>query len=317
MIKLFYGEDNYTLQKTLKGLEQRFSNTNFGDMNINKFDGSSLTYDDFIRSVSAVPFLSEKRLVVVSDLIKNGDEKLRNYIADNMKKIPESTVVILVEDGEVAKNLKIFKELVKNKAVHQFPLRQGSELERWLLGYAEKKGIPLDSKVAKKLIATVGNNAWRLTNELEKLDLYRIGQNKESISEMDIDQMVQSENDPNIFDFIDSLGARNAKMANKYLDQLLVSGKNENYIFSMIVYQFRNLLILQDLIVRGVSRRNLATEAEINSFVASKAIKVLDKFDMPELKRIYSRLLKTDIDIKTGVLEPRLALEKLLADLTL
>lgn len=152
---------------------------------------------------------------------------------------------------------------------------------------------------------------------MEKLDLYRISQKKEEIEEGDIDSMVESENDPNIFDFIDSLGARNAKAASKHLNQLLSSGKNENYILTMIVYQFRNLLIIEDLIVRGVDKRQLAKEAEIHPFVVTKAIRVLDNFDLRELKNVYSKLLRTDLDIKTGAVDPRLALEKLLADLTL
>jgi DNA polymerase III delta subunit len=49
----------------------------------------------------------------------------------------------------------------------------------------------------------------------------------------------------------------------------------------------------------------------------TKAIRVLNNFDLRELKNVYSKLLRTDLDIKTGAVEPRLALEKLLADLTL
>ena len=317
MVKLFYGDDTYSLNKALKTLEQNFFNTNFGDININKFEGVSLTYDNFVRSVSAVPFLSEKRLIIITGLIKNGDEGLREYLTDNIEKIPDSAEVVLVEEGEVAKNLKIFKALSKKGSVNYFPLRQGYELEKWLINYAREKKIPLPPISAKKLIATAGNNAWRLINELEKLDLYRISQKKEEIEEGDIDSMVESENDPNIFDFIDSLGARNAKAASKHLNQLLSSGKNENYILTMIVYQFRNLLIIEDLIVRGVDKRQLAKEAEIHPFVVTKAIRVLDNFDLRELKNVYSKLLRTDLDIKTGAVEPRLALEKLLADLTL
>jgi DNA polymerase III subunit delta len=317
MIKLFYGDDTYSLNKALKNLEQDFFNANFGDININKFDGASLTYDNFVRSVSAVPFLADKRLIIISGLIKNGDGKLRDYLSDNLKKIPDSAEVILVEEGEVAKNLKIFKTLAKSGAINYFPLRKGYELEKWLINYARDKKIPLPPVSAKKLIATAGNNAWRLINELEKLDLYRIGQRKNEIKENDIDSMVQSENDPNIFDFIDSIGARNAGAASKHLDQLLTSGKNENYILSMIVYQFRNLLIIEDLIIRGVEKKRLAKEADIHPFVVTKAIKVLDNFDLRELKKVYAKLLRTDLDIKTGAVEPKLALEKLLADLTL
>ncbi|MEI8061473.1 MAG: DNA polymerase III subunit delta [Candidatus Berkelbacteria bacterium] len=317
MIKLYYGEDTYSLNHAIKKIEADFSVANFGDMNIQKLDGATLTYDSLIRSASAVPFLADKRLLIINNFLRDGDEKVREYIDASTDKFPKSTEVILLEDGEVNKNLKLYKKLLKLKAVEHFPLRKGFELENWLSAIAKEKAVPIKASAIRKLIATAGNNSFRLTNELEKLDLFRLAQNQAEITEDDINQMVESENDQNIFDFIDALGARNSRLALKYLHNLLLGGKNENYILSMIVYQFRNMLIVQDLISRGVVRNQIPAEAELHPFVVGKTIRVLNNFDLPLLRRIYLRLQQTDLDIKTGRIDPRLALEKLLADLTL
>lgn len=317
MLKLFFGEDTYSLNHQLKEIEKEFSIANFGDMNIQKFDGNSLTFDNLIRSVSAVPFLAQKRLIIINNFLRDGDEKLRDYFNENLAKFPDSSEIILVEEGEVNKVLGLYKKLLKAGAVKRFPLRQGYELEKWLSEWSGENKIPISISGIRKLIATAGNNSWRLTNELKKLDLYRQAQNRPEISESDIDEMVESENDQNIFDFIDALGARNAKLALKYLENLFANGKNENYILTMIIYQFRNLLLIEDLIVRGVARNQIPAEAELHPFVVGKTIRVLNNFDLPLLRRIYYRLMQTDIDIKTGRVEPRLALEKLLAELTL
>ncbi|MEI6144092.1 MAG: DNA polymerase III subunit delta [Candidatus Berkelbacteria bacterium] len=317
MIKLYYGEDTYSLNHAIKKIEADFSVANFGDMNIQKLDGANLTYDGLIRSASAVPFLADKRLLIINNFLRDGDEKLREYLDENMDKFPKSTEVILLEDGEVNKNLKLYKKLLKLKAVEHFPVRKGFELENWLSAIAKEKAVPIKASAIRKLIATAGNNSFRLTNELEKLDLFRLAQNQTEISEDDINQMVESENDQNIFDFIDALGARNSRLALKYLHNLLLGGKNENYILSMIVYQFRNMLIVQDLISRGVVRNQIPAEAELHPFVVGKTIRVLNNFDLPLLRRIYLRLQQTDLDIKTGRIDPRLALEKLLVDLTI
>jgi len=317
MIKLFCGQDTYSLNRELKKIEADFGVANFGDMNIQKLDGQALSYDSLIRSASAVPFLAQKRLLIINNFLRDGDEKVRDYISENIKKFPDSTEIILVEEGDVNKSLGLYKKLQKSGVVKQFPLRKGYELEKWLADLSKEKNIPIKMPAIKKLIATAGNNSFRLTNELEKLDLFRLAKNQTEITEADIDEMVESENDQNIFDFIDALGARNAKLALKYLHNLFASGKNENYILSMIVYQFRNMLLIQDLISRGTLRNQIPAEAEIHPFVVGKTIRVLNNFDLPQLRRIYLRLQSTDLDIKTGRTEPRLALEKLLADLTL
>ncbi len=317
MIKLFYGQDTYSLNHEIKKIESDFSIANFGDMNITRFDGATISFDQLIRSATAVPFLADKRLLIINNFLRDGDEKIRQYIELNLNKFPVSTEIILVEDGEVKKNLGLYKKLLKSKSVVDFPLRKGYELEKWLTEKAKEKDIPIRISATKKLIATAGNNSFRLMNELEKLDLFRLAQNHPEISEADIDEMVESENDQNIFDFIDALGARNAKLAIKYLHNLLLGGKNENYILSMIVYQFRNMLLVQDLISRGTIHNQIPAQAELHPFVVGKTIRVLNNFDLPQLRRIYLRLQQADIDIKTGRIEPRLALEKLLADLTL
>jgi len=317
MLKLYFGEDTYSLNHALKEIEKNFANDNFGDMNINKFDGGGLTFDQLIRSATAVPFLAEKRLIIIRNFLRDGDQKLRDYLAENLEKFPDSSEIILVEEGEVNKSLGLYKKLLKMKVVEYFPLRKGYELEKWLQEYARQENISLGFSAVRRLIATAGNNTWRLTNELAKLDLFRKAREKSEIDESDINEMVESEHDQNIFDFIDALGARNAKLALKYLHNLFAGGKNENYILSMIVYQFRNMLLVQDLIVRGVKRNQIPAESELHPFVVGKTIRVLNNYDLPLLKRIYYRLMQTDIDIKTGRVDSRLALEKLLADLTI
>lgn len=317
MIKLFCGQDTYSLNRELKKIEASFAIANFGDMNIQKLDGQALTHNDFVRSVSAMPFLAQKRLLIINNFLRDGDQALRDYIAENLAKLPNSSEVILVEEGDVNKSLGLYKKLQKLGAVVDFPLRKGYELEKWLAELAKEKNVPIKMPAIKKLIATAGNNSFRLTNELEKLDLFRLAKKQPEISETDIDEMVQSENDQNIFDFIDALGARNSKLALQYLHNLFASGKNENYILTMIVYQFRNMLLIQDLISRGTARKAIPAEAAIHPFVVDKTLRVLGSFDLPQLRRIYSQLQKTDLDIKIGRVEPRLALEKLLADLTI
>ncbi|MCX6812484.1 MAG: DNA polymerase III subunit delta [Candidatus Berkelbacteria bacterium] len=317
MLALFYGEDQYSLNQELKKIESQFALENFGDLNISKFDGENLSYENFLRSASAMPFLADKRLIIIKNFLSSGDQKLREYFAENLEKLPKSVEIILAENGDFNKNLGLFKKLQKSKSAVNFSLRQGFELEKWLVESAKSKKIPLSTSAAKKLIATAGNNSSRLLNELEKLDLFRLAAGKDQIGESDIEQMVAGENTSNVFDFIDALGVGNSRLAVRNFQKLIADGKNENYILTMIIFQFRNMLIIEDLIVRGVKRQNIAGEANLHPFVAGKTLKILENFDLPTLKRIYYRLSQVDIDIKTGHVEPKLALEHLLAELTL
>lgn len=318
MIKLFYGQDIYSLNCELKEIEKEFFDPNMGDINISRFDASGLTPEFLIRSASAIPFFSDKRLVIVKNfLLESKDEKFRDYIFESLNKFPDSLVLIFAEEGQPNKTTKLFKKLAKLPGSKEFPLRVGFELEKWLSEYGKSIGTTIAIPATKALISAVGNNSHRLINEVDKLTTYVHSQGRDQIEVADVEEMVAYENDPNIFDFIDALGNRNGRIAFKIFNDLIQSGKNENYILTMIVYQFRNMLLVQDLISRGVQKPKIASEASLHPFVVTKTINVLRSYDMPTLKRIYGRLLQTDIDIKTGRLEAKLALEKLLADLVL
>ena len=118
-----------------------------------------------------------------------------------------------------------------------------------------------------------------------------------------------------IFKTIDAISTRNKKLAFKFLHYHLRKGEKPATLFSVIKYQFRNLIQVKDSLARGERIPQIKNKLELSSFVLEKILRISHKFKLEELKRIYQKIFYFDLAIKTGKIEPDLALDLFLAEL--
>ena len=319
MIIFLYGEDTYRSQKRLKTLRDKFVEK-YTDTNLEIFE-EDFDIAKIKGSVTALPFLAEKRLVIIKNIFKSKNPtslKLRgtsknilDSIADLLENVPEETVLIFWEEGVPDKRIALFKKLIKEKT-EEFEKLQGHKLTKWIEDEVSRKGGKISAKNAEKLASYVGDDLYQMENEVEKLTSFK---DKDEIKTEDIEALVKAKLSSNIFNLVDSIGERNYKKAARYTHELLEQGENEIYILSMIARQIRNLLLVLDL-KDNFDKMRIAKETGIHPYVVQKALLQTRNFDSNGLKSIYQKLLETDIAIKTGEKDSRLALDLLVKEIT-
>jgi DNA polymerase III subunit delta len=120
----------------------------------------------------------------------------------------------------------------------------------------------------------------------------------------------------NIFEMIDALGNKNKKAALKLLHRHLKNGEDPFYIFSMFVYQFRNLLKVADYKENGgLAEKEIANASKLHPFVVKKSLNQINNFSLDRLKKVYQKLGNLDLKIKTGKIDIKLALDKFIVEL--
>jgi DNA polymerase-3 subunit delta len=314
---LFYGEDTYSIKEKINGIKQKFLQKDSADINFSFLNGTDTGGDIFWNTVLAAPFLTDKRLVIVQNLLlKNKDEEFKKSLAKQLERIPGSTLVFFIELGQPDKRSALFKALNQKKYSQVFGLPTPHQIGQFIEERILRESISISPQNKSKLLLYVGNDYHRALNETEKLILYVKSKNVSEIKEGDIDLLVCPENNASIFNFIDYLAAKKTKEAALSLQKLILSGENELYILTMIVYQFRNLLKIDDLKQKKYSRDQIAREAKIHPFVVAKSLSSLNYFDDRKLlDAIYLRLSKLDFEIKSGKIEGRLGLDLLITSL--
>lgn len=314
-ILFFYGVDAYRSGQKVRALKQRYIDQSLGDTNLSVLDGATIAFDQLVRQVQALPFLAKARLVVVHDLLLRGKKDLQEQVTAYLDKVPDTTVLVFHESGQPDQRTKLFKRLSQPKLSERFDQLSGGALEAWMRERAASHGVPLSGVLIRELTERIGSNLARLDQELTKLALWQLAHPTDALSSAVLDELVMSETASDVFQLIDALARQDGRRALGELERLLRNGEAELYILSMIVYQYRLLLLVTDAIERGHrSAGDLARLLRIAPFVAEKTVRVARGYTFPQVAHLYKRLLDYDIAIKTGEIEPRLALEMLIAE---
>ncbi|MBU1178204.1 DNA polymerase III subunit delta [Patescibacteria group bacterium] len=313
MLIFLYGEDNYRSRQKLNKLKANFLAKDSSGINLQELDGRQVELAELKNAVQATPFMGEKRLIIVENILGGKNKSLLAGIADLLSQgLPESSVVVFWEAGVPDKRAKLFKLLAKQGQAEEVTLLIGQALNKWIAAEVVSRGGKIAADTASKLAAYVGNDLWQMAQEIDKLVTYKKGV---EITAEDIDELVKAKLDTNIFNFVDALGRKDRENALKLLHDQLSSGEHALYLLSMITYQFRNLLIVKELLENGSNQRSIAKEAKMHPFVAQKTAQQASNYSSAGLKMIYRKLLDLDEAIKTSKIEPQLGLDLLVVGL--
>jgi DNA polymerase-3 subunit delta len=274
-----------------------------------------------------VPFLAEKRLVIIQGLLgrlepedkprrqkkpsRPGESEYKLF-ADCLGRIPDSTVVVLIE-GKIKGNNPLLKQLSPKAEVRSFPVLKDDRLRQWIRQEVVGQGASISPEAVDLLAKLVGGNLWIMTSEISKLALFATGRR---IEVGDIKALVSSAQETSVFAMVDAILDSKADSAEQLLVQLLERGASPAYLLVMISRQARLIVLAREL------RRRRKTEAEIqdrlglnSEFALRKTLSQAQRYPLGRLREVYNKLLETDLSIKTGRFDGELALNLLIAEL--
>ena len=259
---------------------------------------------------------------------ENGKERMiLKYLED-----PQGKIKIFFIENNIDKRKKIYKEIIKleksNEAeIKEFLIPVNFQFDNWIKETVEKSDGKIDKEAVSALAISLvrglqqkdknkkiilSYNLWEAKSEIEKLISYC---SDREITKNDVELLVKSKVDMNIFNLIDSISSKNKRKAVNLLNEQIDEGTNEIYMLTMFVYQFRNLLKVKSLLNSGMSSSEIASETRMHPFVVQKSIEQCGKFEMDDLKKIYKKLFDADLAIKTGKINPRLVLDLLVVSI--
>ncbi len=295
---LIWGQDTFRSRQKVQEIIDKYRQK-AGETDLIRLKGENLQSEDFFSHTSALPFFAQKRLIIVEDLLGKGDKEVQKKIAQVLPTLPATTVLVFWEKGGPAPTGPLFKLLnVPGKSAN-FQKLPPNKLPLWIKKKVAKERGNIEPEAVEKLVQYVGDDLWRMDNELNKL----LAHSPRIIKIIDIETLVEPQIKEKIFDLIDCL-ATDKKKAVRVLQKLLALGEEELKIFGMIVYQFRNLLLVKDLEENKGDLKKIG----LHPFVLSKTRAQARFFTIEKLKIIYRELLNLDLAMKTGKIEPRLAL---------
>jgi len=280
MLYFLFGEDVYRCQQKLKKIKDQAGLRS----EVFVFEAQNMQFADFAKELEANSLFAKKKTLIVKNLLTQGDQGLKNKFLHNLDKLKNDLCIIIFYDSKPDKRLKLFKEINKLSQTEEFKPLQGKDLVNWLI---EETGI--NNKLADKLIMLLGNDPGRLINEIGKIKAYY---NYKSIPGDNVEKLVKPELENDIFKTIDALAQGDKVEILHFVQRHLASKDDENYLFNMFIYQFRNLLNIKKGQIQGIS-----------PFVVKKSRQFLNNYSLEKLEKIFKLFLRLDFLVKTGQLK--------------
>jgi DNA polymerase III subunit delta len=334
---ILHGEDSFGLSEELAGMRRKMGKHDpaMGDLNTTVLDGRRLDFAELRHVCDTMPFMFDRRLVIVHELLAGLKPKRRkqgpgqkeedkaagtgaflDQLVEYLPHLPDTTYLVFAEKEPLPTShpiVKVAQAVGKKRAhVREFKVPKDWELPGWIQQRAASMAGSLSSQATQMLAGLIGPDLRLLDLEIQKLLLYADG--RQVVAE-DVLALVSRAREVNVFDLVDSVGRRETDRALKLLHQMLDDYEAPLYLLAMLARQVRILIQVSELQAQFLGKPEIITRLKLHPYVVEKAMDQARNFEMSQLEAAHQRLLEADWAIKTGEQDEVLALDLLIVDL--
>ncbi|MCC7370828.1 MAG: DNA polymerase III subunit delta [Chloroflexi bacterium] len=341
LIYVLWGNDRFTRDEQVRGLKRRMLAEPFGEYNLSILSGDDVRVRDVRAVADALPFMGDRRLVVVEGLLgrvggkgKATVRKPRASRASTTRKTPAKAAEPTGDDGPAAELARLLQELPPSTAlvlvedqvdeaqvesmlpagrshVRGYERPKPGELGKWIEKRAKHHNGRIEAAAIRQLALLAPEDLGMLDTEILKLVTYADGK---PVTLDDV-TLLSASPDVTIFGLLDAVGQGQRGTALAHLRQLFQRGERSEGIIPQIAGSLRRLIQAREMLDQGLRGPALASKLGVHPYVAQKTEQQARGYRIEQLETALRRLLKTDHAIKTGEAEPELALELFIGDL--
>ncbi|MFN7160116.1 MAG: DNA polymerase III subunit delta [Candidatus Gracilibacteria bacterium] len=308
-ILFFTGDNLPAISDALHKEKLKFIET-CGDLNINEFHVDEIgDAGELKSSLYAMPFLSDKRLVIIkgfpfsSEFVeqhkKDSAEKKKKFdhieetILQAFTDLPEQTMLVLSSPRPDGRR-KASKETLKIAKVLSFSVAD-------LVPLMEERFKDVFTKQQLTYIfQRVGENPHVYISSLEKLALYS---ETHPLTKEVMFRLVPASIEEEVFSFIEVLFSKRRQEALKIFEQLIVQGENILKLLGLIVWQLEQVFFVKELMERRIQRQEILDITGIKPFSYQKVLPLAQKVSLKDIAKLYESLVHFDRKLKNGTIQ--------------
>jgi DNA polymerase III subunit delta len=317
-IILLTGEEIYLTDHFLDQVKSTWV-SNMKEMNYHKIETIKNNVGEIINFMRTIAFMVEKKVLVIENcdfltskkgLSETDEKEFYDYLKN---KTDENLIILNASKLKVDSRKKIFKLVTQRGSVIKYDRLSVNDLKTWILIYIEKHNRSIKdtdayylSQVSGYLDTESQMNLYDIKNELDKL----IGYTNEhsTITRNEIDLLIKSSIEQNIFKLVDSISEGFSNRAFEMIRDMIENNIAPQYIFFMITRHFRLLMMIDILEREGKTQNNIIAMTGVKSFSMSKMLQQIKRLGSKKIAEIYhecylfDRLSKKGhLDIEAGI----------------
>jgi DNA polymerase III subunit delta len=324
VVYVLHGDDSHAIRKTVDSMLKQMGDPSIVDLNLTRLDGKQSNEDALYSSANAMPFLAERRMVILTAPFArlNSDAARKRFVA-LLDGLPSTTALVLVIEDQFER--RDWKSLHSAHWLRRWMTAAGSRahyklcqlpamnrMPEWVREEARRQGGQFNPEAAAALVGHVGNDTQLASLEVNKLLTFV--DFKRPIEVEDVEDLTAQGGQADVFEMVDALASGSSRQAMAMLHRLLET-QDPFSLFGMVVRQFRLLIQARELIDEGRGGQ-AGSELRLPGFVADKLTGQARRFSMGQLEAVYHRLLLMDESIKTGQTPAELAFDIFISELS-
>lgn len=308
MIYLFYGIEDYLIQKEIDNIKQK---NNIEEISISIYDLTNTNIEKIIEDCEMNSMFTDKKVIIVNNSYIFTGQSKKGQIEQNLEALEKyinnsniDTLLIFISDSEKLDERKKIVKLIKQKGIVK-EFNTTTNINSIVKSFFNDYKIS-DSSITK-LINRVGNNLPLLEEEAEKLKLYK--DDIKEINDEDILKITNKNVDLDIFKLIDNIIMKNKKVATETYNEMIKYGEEPIKILIMIASQIRLMYQTKLLYKKGYTEKDSASLLGIHPYRVKLATEKGRKYTESDLLMYLDNLADLDSKIKQSNVDKKMAIE--------
>lgn len=317
-IFLLYGEEVFLKNHGKKDLLSKISPEGMSEFNIFTYDGKKYDLVSVKEAIEALPVFSDTKLLMFNNSgifqitgKEAATKEYREFWEKIIDEIPQE-VYIVFDEEKVDKRSGLYKKLQKKDSVVEFSYLSEEKMISWTVALFKTMGKIISPNEAKYLIEITQDGMTSVKREAEKIAAYTQG--KTSVTRQDINDVTVPVVENRVFDMVDAILSKNAPLALKMLNDLLILKEDETRILGAISSNADKLLTVKLMSDDKADKTVIASKTKIAPFIVSKYISLSSKYKACDLKDLLSKCVEMDRMFKLTRVDKAVILQTFIAD---
>ena len=294
---LFEGGEELTKQQAIDRITALLD-PGFADLNLKRLKAPE--GDVLADAVRSIPVFDSLCVTIVTDFsdeaVLASLEKL--HLANTMFETKDAVILFVRRGaGRDSAFSRLFKE--KNRCVLFDTLDQDRAV-RLCMRVCAQRNVRMDRVIALHLVNMVGTDAYRLSNELNKLCDY-VGSGG-TVADDTLKAVVTPSVEYRVFGMLDALLAGNKKSAMRMLTDAIQTGKeNPLRLAAFLEGRLKSMLIAREMTEEKRPRAEILKAIGGNPHAAEVALKNAQKFSVARLRNAVAAFAEINARMKQGL----------------
>ena len=293
-IYLLQGEEPYYIDVISDYIEKNVLTDAEKGFNQSVFYGKDSNPITIAESCLRFPMMASRQVIIVKEAQSLAKIETLSLYAE--KPLASTVLVLNYKYKNLDSRTKLSKAIKKNGVVFTSEKIKDYKLPNWIENYLEQRKFTITPQAAQILVAYLGTDLGKVSNELDKLVI--AVKNTNRITAEHIEENIGVSKEFNVLELQNALGEKNALKANQII-QYFGANPAQNPIQKTVVnlyFYFSKLFTYHFL--KDKTERNVGVQLRLHPYVAKSYIAAAKKYSPTKLYEIMGILREYDMKSK-------------------